>query len=139
MAQPGYAQDTGDPVMQTITIYTLGGTAVGAGLGFVYYMLDPLNPNADFKQNFLTGAAIGTFAGFIAGIMILHQQATVPNSSPYPEEEFEQEVDESLIGQSFGNSPDFYQSGKTMILSENIGFRQNRESVIPLVGVIIYF
>ncbi len=89
-SNPVFAQDKGTPVMRTVTFFTLGGAGAGATLGLAYYMLDPLNPDADIRNDMLVGMGIGTFAGLIFGFVQLNKQAVMPNSSPMPDNEFNQ-------------------------------------------------
>ena len=133
------AQDTGDPVMKTATFYILGGTAAGAGLGFVYYMLDPLKPNADFQHNVLTGAGIGALAGMAAAIALLNRQATFPGSTPILEEGLNQEVLGSSIGRYPGYSSDPYLPREAMAFSEKAASQRDREPAIPLFSMVYSF
>jgi hypothetical protein len=89
-SNPAFAQDKGTPVMRTVTFFTLGGAGAGAALGVAYYMLDPLNPDADIRNDILVGMGLGTFAGLIFGFVQLNKQVIMPNSSPMPDNEFNQ-------------------------------------------------
>ena len=72
------AQDTGKPVLQTVSTYTLAGGGGGMILGFAYWLLDPLAPNADLKGSLLQGYGVGVFLGFVFGILQLNRQAILP-------------------------------------------------------------
>lgn len=125
--------------MRNATFYILGGTAAGAGLGIVYFMLDPLNPNADFKGNVLTGAAIGALAGMVSSVMMLSRQVVVPETVPYSEDEFEQEVQGSLLNRPLGSPAGFLRSNSAMAFSESAGFGRDPQPAIPLVGFAYSF
>lgn len=90
ISSPVMAQDKGVPIMRTVTFYTLGGAGAGAALGAAYYMLDPLNPEADIRNDMLVGMGIGSFAGFIFSFVQLNKQVVLPNSGPMPDNEFNQ-------------------------------------------------
>ena len=90
ISNPAFAQDKGTPVMRTVTFYTIGGAGAGAALGMAYYMLDPLNPDADIRNDMLVGMGIGSFAVLIFSFVQLNKQVVVPNSSPLPDNEFNQ-------------------------------------------------
>ncbi len=87
--QPLFAQDTGDPVLRTIAFYTALGSAGGAAIGAIIFGLDPLNPEADFRDNILSGLGVGCFAGLAFGVYMLNQQVLLPYEEPPPISEFE--------------------------------------------------
>ncbi|MDT8447017.1 MAG: hypothetical protein RRB13_09040 [bacterium] len=81
-APPAQAQDEGPPALRTVALMSLGGGAGGAVLGVMVWLLDPLNPSADFTHSTLTGFAVGTIAGAVFGGMMLQSQAVLPYQAP---------------------------------------------------------
>lgn len=82
--QAALAQDEGTPAMQSVTYFTMGGGAAGAGLGIAYWLLDPLNPSADLTNSALQGFAVGSLLGMIMGIMQLQRQMVLPYQPQEP-------------------------------------------------------
>jgi len=74
------AQDTGEPAMKTVAIFSVGGGGAGAALGFAIWLLDPLNPDSDVMNMVMTGMGVGTIGGAVFGVMQLQKQAIIPNS-----------------------------------------------------------
>jgi hypothetical protein len=79
---PVLAQDTGPPALRQLAFYTIGGSAGGAALGVVIWMLDPLAPEADVRLNALSGVGVGAVLGFVFGIMQLNRQVVLPYRAP---------------------------------------------------------
>lgn len=86
-AQSIFAQDTGRPAMQSVALFTIGGAGGGAVLGAAYWMMDPLNPNADLRESAMIGLGIGAIAGFIFGVNQLYKQAIIPGYRTLPPDE----------------------------------------------------
>jgi len=135
-SNPVFAQDKGTPVMRTVTFYTLGGAGVGTALGMAYYMLDPLNPEADIRNDMLVGMGIGSFAGVIFAVLQLNKQAVVPNSSPMPDNEFNQPYMGALPATPMRD----YQLSQMSHLQTSNGIHEQRDhSRMLLFGVQVRF
>ena len=72
------AQDEGEPAIQTVALFSVGGGAGGAGFGIALWLLDPLNPSADLTNLALQGFAAGSLIGIVLGIMQLQRQMLLP-------------------------------------------------------------
>ena len=83
------AQDTGPPALRSIAFNTLMGAGGGAVLGIAYWALDPLAPTADLRTTTLQGMGVGIFGGFVWGLLILNQQATLMYRNEVPTNEFQ--------------------------------------------------
>jgi len=80
LQKPLFAQDEGQPVMKTLTYYSVGGAAAGSILGILYFLTDPMAPsrNGDPKPEVYSGFGIGSLVGVIFGITQLNKQAIRP-------------------------------------------------------------
>ncbi|MCP4754719.1 MAG: hypothetical protein GY866_27885 [Proteobacteria bacterium] len=91
-----FAQDTGAPALRTLSVYTAAGGGGGIALGIAYWMLDPLDPDRDFRLSVLNGMGVGFVLGFIFGAMQLNQQAILPYEEEIPYE-YEEEAQYSPL------------------------------------------
>ncbi len=123
--------------MRSVTFFVLGGGAGGAALGVAYYLLDPLNPDADLKGNILTGMAIGALSGVVFSFVQLNKQVIVPNSPP--DVELDEEFQGSLIDRPLERFPGVDPPSNPFPLSVQFGPKRNRSPVIPLLGMIYRF
>lgn len=116
--EASYAQDKGDPALRTVAAFTIGGGAGGAVLGAAYWLMDPLNPNADLKETALVGFGIGAIAGFIFGINQLYKQAVIPGYQTQPPDEIIQGMrDRQNDPTMFGYEKSFQPKIKTPIIA----------------------
>lgn len=128
LQKPLFAQDEGQPVMKTLTYYSVGGAAAGSILGILYFLTDPMAPsrNGDPKPEVYSGFGIGSVAGVIFGITQLNKQAIRPGMEIDEFNEFEGNVQnhfrEMEEDEFHANSSIFRPKMKVTILSLQITF-----------------
>ncbi len=76
--KPALAQIYGEPIFRRITIYSVAGGVVGAGVGLAWWATDSLNPSSSVKQNLLIGFGIGCILGYGLGIHQAVKKTTPP-------------------------------------------------------------
>jgi len=98
LQKPLFAQDEGEPVMKSLTYYSIGGAAAGSVLGLLYFLTDPMAPsrNGDPKPEIYSGFGIGSVAGVIFGVTQLSKQAVRPGREVDEFDEFDGNVQKHI-------------------------------------------
>jgi len=72
------AQEVGPKVMSYEAGYTAYGAVAGAGIGAVLFIMDPLNPDIEFRNLIFDGLAVGIFVGSMLGFYMIQNAVVDP-------------------------------------------------------------